>query len=603
MRKVLLLCLLVLTTGMAFAQDGDTRHQKYGWMRYRLRYYFMHIGEDEGESLPAGIIKEFDRCYRDKAPTRLVDWGDGTIFHGWYLGVLGTEAGLLRMQGEATDSTAKELYLALQAFDRLDFNAEVIWSCYNGATEKGQVSEVHWDPISRSWLGKAPGVVNGFFLRNDAPPDFIQYFPFADALGSALSGVYDSTDRRYFGEYKVCPPFAYKANTYYPMNEPSHDQIFPLLMGLTLSYRCASGIYWNGEDLGERARQTALRILDFYDDGWKIRNPVRTRYGSGCNSDGCLPFNGGGNSLAYSYPLAILADHLRNGRSFCGDPFVQPFKDIRNPYMTAGSFASGRLWKNLPPLFYKHHVNHHMEVSIGSVSNGYKAIRPWRGPEILWERTHAHGTGWEFYYLLNKFLYPNKTDYWETDSIEAELDLCPANGPHWFVRDKKHIVTPPWNVSLRYVHAFKNGDHWSREDSLNTWFKGYFSGLDYMLLYNLYRLTYPQQQTTPYVLEPWLQPAFPWVQADGFRVKRIMLDRLEIETEKSDSFVYFLLEDIHGNVLSRRDTGMSSYIDTKSLAPGWYILRSYTDEKTYTQQSPPLWLIKADDISYEYAPR
>lgn len=124
-----------------------------------------------------------------------------------------------------------------------------------------------------------------------------------------------------------------------------------------------------------------------------------------------------------------------------------------------------------------------------------------------------------------------------------------------------------------------------------------------MLLYNIYRLVYPQQHTIPYVLEPWLHTAFPWVQADGFRVKRIMLDRLQIEMQKADSSVYFSLEDIHGNVLPQRDTGISSYIDTKSLAPGWYILRSYTDKKTYTQQSPPLWLIKADDISYEYAPR
>jgi len=584
----------------AAAQDEKARLGKYGWMRYRLRHYFMHMGEDEGESLPAGIVKEYYHCYADRSPARLIDWGDGTIYHGWYLGVLGTEAGLLRMQGQPLDSTARELYLALQAFDRLDYNAEIIWSNYNGATERAHMAAIPWNADTRSWEGKAPGVVNGFFLRNDAPPDFIKHFPFAGALGSALSAVYDSSDRKYLGEYRICPPFVYRADTYYPMNEPSHDQIFPLLMGLTLSYRCASGIYWEGQDLGERARLTALRIIDFYDQSWKIRNPVRTQYGSGCNSEGCLPFNGGGNSIAYAYPLAVLANYLRRDVSYCGDPFIQPFKDIGNPYMSAAGFALGRVWKNLPPLFYHHHVNHHMEVSIGSVSNAYRAIRPWRGPEILWERTHRHNVGWEFYYLLNKFLYPNKTDYWATDSIEYELDLCPANGPHWFIRNKKHILSPPWNASLRYVHAFKNGRHWSREDSTNTWFKGYFSGLDYMLLHNIYRLVYPQQHTETYVLSHWLQNGFPQFEAGGFITSGIITDTLHIQLHIEEPPLYFVLEDAWGHVVQRLNGSAGSVkMNASGLDPGWYLLRSYTDAVCEKEYTLPIRLIKADAITSE----
>jgi hypothetical protein len=49
---------------------------------------------------------------------------DASLRLGWYIAVLATEYKLLNVQGLDTYQTRKELYYALEAFNRLDLNAE-----------------------------------------------------------------------------------------------------------------------------------------------------------------------------------------------------------------------------------------------------------------------------------------------------------------------------------------------------------------------------------------------------------------------------------------------------------------------------------------------
>lgn len=595
--RFICVCSLIMSSMLElYAQNDSINQLKYGWMRFRLRNYFQHMGTDEGESLPAGLIREYKVCKELGRPSRIIDWGDGTIFHGWYLGVLGTEYKLLRQQNQATDSTLKELYLAFEAFDRLDYNAEVVWSNFNGETRKGKINEVKWDSVNRRWIGSVEGQINGFFLRNDAPPDFVKHFPFAVGIGSALSGVYDENDTVWYGEWKVCPPFIYKANTYYPMNEPSHDQIFPLLMGLMLVYECADdAMVYNGQNLGERARLTALRMIDHYDQDWKYRNPVRTEYGFGCNDEGCLPYNGGGHSFAYSYPLAIMGNYFKNGVKLNKRGIGQVFKDLNNPYLTGVSFASSALWRNLTPLFFNHHVNHHMEVVIGSISNSYAGKNSTRSARYLWERVHDNKVGWEFYYLLNKYLYPNKTNYWPEDQIQYELNICPVNGPHWLFDDKKNAeYTVPWHISNRYVFGFKNGYQWSVSDSLNPWFKGYFSGTDYMLLYNIYRLVYPESYKSIYSLNEWMGSEIEHIKTRFIATKRVFARQIEIENLSTSPIHIKLYNSENKEYYSGRIIE-NIVFDTSKFPPGLYTLIVFNPENL-KEEWERVALIRGDDL-------
>lgn len=556
------------------AQNDSLNHQKYGWMRYRIRNYFQHMGYGPGESLPAGLIREYHTCKELERPSRIVDWGDGTIFLGWYLGVLGTEYKLLRNAGERSDSTLRELYLALNAFDRLDKNAEIVWSNFDGVTKKGKVRPVEWDSVNRRWLGKDEFELNGFFLRNDAGPDFARFFPFATGIGSALSGVYNPIDTNYFGEYQVCPPFTYRAFRYYPMNEPSHDQIFPLLMGLILTYECSDEfMVWNGQNLGERARETALRMINHYDQDWKYRNPARKEFGNGCNAEGCMPYNGGGYSIAYAYPLALIGNYLQEGKKLYKSGPGQTFKDLQNPYMTGVSFLTKPVFKNLTPLFYNHHVNHHMEVVIASISNAYAGKSGSRSARYIWERVHDNEVGWEFYYLLNRFLFPNKTDFWPKEFVEKELDLCPPNGPHWlFDKQKKATHSAPWVISNRFVFGFKNGMQWSAKDSLNPWFKGYFSGSDYMLLYNIYRLVFPDTEKSLYSLEGWMDKQPGDVPSQFVSTSRVFGTQLSLFNKSSYATLKVRLLDAGQNVLHEGVLKDDMVLETGELKPGFYTL-------------------------------
>lgn len=595
--KLILSALLLLCNLLELVAQNDSLNQlKYGWMRYRMRNYFQHMGTDEGESLPAGIIREYKVCKNLPGPSRIVDWGDGTIFHGWYLGVLGTEYKLLRQQNQSADSTLKELFLAFEAFDRLDYNAEIVWSNFNGITKRGFVNPVEWDSTNRNWIGSLPGKVNGFFLRNDAPPDFVKHFPFAVGIGSALSGVYDPSDTVYYGEWKVCPPFTYKAHTYYPMNEPSHDQIFPLLMGLILVYECSDeNAVYNGQNLGERARLTALRMIDFYDQAWKYRNPVRTEFGFDCNEDGCLPYNGGGNSIFYSYPLATLGNYFKNGMKLESRGLKQIFKELNNPYMTGNSAVTGALWRNMPPLFFNHHVNHHMEVVIGSISNTFAGISKTKNARFIWERSHDQEIGWEFYYLLNKFLYPNKTNFWPEDQIQYELNICPVNGPHWLFDDKKKPeFTAPWVISNRYVFGYKNGIQWSAKDSLNPWFKGYFNGSDYMLLYNIYRLVFPNSYSSKYELSEWMGAKPQKIKSKYIATNRVFSKQLELEN-LTENTVIIAIYDSNNNKQFESIMKDNLVFSTESFQPGLYTLIVY-NSKDVSQEMERIPLICGDDL-------
>lgn len=56
MKKVIL-SLFLLINGISIAQNADFNMQKYWYLRWRLKNYFMVVGPNYGEGYPAGIQK------------------------------------------------------------------------------------------------------------------------------------------------------------------------------------------------------------------------------------------------------------------------------------------------------------------------------------------------------------------------------------------------------------------------------------------------------------------------------------------------------------------------------------------------------------------
>ncbi|MEO6833261.1 MAG: hypothetical protein ABI378_12050 [Chitinophagaceae bacterium] len=167
MRKLFFTLLTTFFLSGAFAQiptaylpDYYKNLEKYWFYRYRLINDFLKIGGSCGESIPAS--KRF-RHYDRGAPVDNLghlEWGDATEALGHYIGTLATEYKLLQLYGWDTKENKNELYYALNAFDRLDWNSE---------------------EYMRDLLGTYPcksakrqsGDLNGFFVRDDVTQDLV----------------------------------------------------------------------------------------------------------------------------------------------------------------------------------------------------------------------------------------------------------------------------------------------------------------------------------------------------------------------------------------------------------------------------------------------
>jgi hypothetical protein len=136
--------LIVIQPGSIFSQDIPTNLKKYWYYRENLKnYVYLSPNYNEaGTNIPA------ERISPDSAE---LHWDDGNGAFNQYISVLATEYRLLKDAGKDYSQTTKELFYALKSFERLDITAE---------------SKYRQD---RSQL---PGDLNGFFIRNDADDAF-----------------------------------------------------------------------------------------------------------------------------------------------------------------------------------------------------------------------------------------------------------------------------------------------------------------------------------------------------------------------------------------------------------------------------------------------
>ncbi|MBW2523829.1 MAG: hypothetical protein JRI23_06625, partial [Deltaproteobacteria bacterium] len=215
----------------ASAQTTQENLDKYWFLRTRLATEFVHVGDQQGDSLVAHVREEGEQYIR---------WADTTVHHGWYLGVLATERFLLAStasypgyangQSGALAAVESELHYALAALERLDLVADAAFPPPCTAQQQ----------------------LNGFFIRDDVPADFHQHFT---GVTSARS---DFTD----------------AGIY--LKEMSQDQAYHVIFGLALVKALVpSSVEVSGQGLREWAVTQAVRIgTHMAADGWRIRNPA-----------------------------------------------------------------------------------------------------------------------------------------------------------------------------------------------------------------------------------------------------------------------------------------------------------------------------------------
>lgn len=149
MKKFLSITITVFFSVALWGQSQQQNLTKYWRYRERLRQNFVLVSENVeefGTNIPAV----------EKMAWKGVSWGDGNSNMSHYLSLLTTELYLLKKNDQSYAETLKELYYAMLAMERLDLYSEYKLRVYHNKAQ-------YIDPATD---------FNGFYIRDDPDADF-----------------------------------------------------------------------------------------------------------------------------------------------------------------------------------------------------------------------------------------------------------------------------------------------------------------------------------------------------------------------------------------------------------------------------------------------
>ncbi|MFN7013775.1 MAG: 3-coathanger stack domain-containing protein, partial [Bacteroidia bacterium] len=430
--------------------DAQSNIEKYWYYRQRIQDGFIKYGENIGESMLADIRNAYkNENVNPPVYSNMLRWGQHSIYMGWYIGVLATEYKLLKDAGKNTDRTLMELYYCLYAIDRLDEYS-------NRPPPTNQPNS---------------SVLDGYFIRDDVPSNFlddnldhfnknVSYHNY-DLVAGEIESDYTADDER--------------------AKEMSQDELYHLMIGLALVkhfvenepklIKKIDGTFVF-ENLNERARNFVHRAVNrIKNDFWLIRNPQNQ-----------MVYNNGGTvAPALPYGLAEAAKFI-TGYTYifpcCTPNYLLYFNNWQLLQDISG--FGGLLALNSDNL--------HMVTTLAAIGNSWCEV-----PEIVGEclvnstvyklPALASVYGWEtFYPLLRQVLYGGVNPV-PNSMIENHLNSAPCKGP--YNTGSSNFAPSGWASSHRFFHPQ------SKQNGNVGPFRGYYNGVDYMLLHNLYQIVNP----------------------------------------------------------------------------------------------------------------
>ncbi len=280
-----ILILLVIQSNFILGQTTIINHQKYWYYKTRFNNDFIKVGKKQGESIPFNQRAINQKGYSTLGGQNSVDMkaGDGPSSVGSYIAALATEYALLKANNQNTDSVKHELFCALNAINRLDDFSEPLWA----------------------WAGGQHIPLNGFFIRDDVPRDFLKskenyahfnYYSNWDGTLTSWGDVPNSNNDKGFCSQIYSGQFKVESSTYSniinenespDVNTMSTDHVITLLVGLSLVNKYVD---YSATDNGQvfpyegqsvsSLKQEAWNIVDRFaqhyknDPQYNLRNPV-----------------------------------------------------------------------------------------------------------------------------------------------------------------------------------------------------------------------------------------------------------------------------------------------------------------------------------------
>lgn len=450
-----------------YSQDEVSNLKKYWFYRDRLKY-FVYPGTERGESIVATKRNGSSEYIVGSDPWDYLQITENPLITmGYYIGTLATEYKLLSANHQNTERTLNELTLALQAIVRLD-NCETL--------------PRYGEPVAK---------YDGFLTRDDMPVDFLSNPVHSQYLNKNLDDApwaidYDF-DKPHFVRNVACQD---KRGDDLSHASMSQDEIIGLFIGLGLTSKLLMGTY-----CGNLAKDLIDKIITYCRnrdvgmfDRWQIRKP-----------DGnYLSADVGGNLEWGAYGFAKAASELT------GNPLSRYYNIV----------GYGDIYEGIQGIDAWQVMQYQALIQVGE--NGMRTARfcatlaalgdSWLNtthttdntPEIVYGICSIND--WEEFYLLlwkvihgkdfNSVLF---SDYSIQIKAYNSLNKAPASGPYCYERpDLTYDMSNygGWASCLKYNRSTGQqvGISFDDQGHLNNE-KGVFTGLDYMLLFNLYRLS------------------------------------------------------------------------------------------------------------------
>ncbi|MBX7203629.1 MAG: hypothetical protein K1X77_11205 [Bacteroidia bacterium] len=421
---------IILFTLLSFECFAQWNGYMYWEMRQRFLDKFIRIGEGHGMSIPGSWIKS-----QQDGSEILVFEDESTRHIGWYLAMLATEHKLLEHHGYPTDQNEQEMYYAFKAIKRLDGYAEFLWDAIKPKPADAIIwnqSEKKYEKLidNSSYTDFSNDNMNGFLIREDVPPGFGQLF-------TPPCGIHHQQNTE--GSWIHNEEITGRRKTVM-----SQDQFFHLMFGMSFVKKYMGNVEYDGMNFVDEAKAFCLRVMDNYDVNFQLRNPVQVE-----GSNGIVSFSGAdhvrdldgniiGNSAAFGWFVAVMANWFINDQIYIGDPILSLAQDYVNPFVTDQgrwpTFAfSKAIWSPYfgsaaYPINAIEQSNQIMAHLLICMSNAYSSI--FSGTILNFNEEVLNNPGYRFYATAFRLLHNFDQDIgYSKQEMQEMLSAMDCEGP------------------------------------------------------------------------------------------------------------------------------------------------------------------------------
>ena len=445
MKKVIFVFFCMFISLLSYSQDPESNLAKYWSYRKRLEDKFMVVSPnifEQGTNIPA---------VRISPDLNGIAWDDGNGSFNQYISVLATEYRLLKNAGQDYSTTIRNLYYALGSFIRLDVFGESYYRTPNVIKDNDG---------------------NGCFIRCDVQNPFRnKYGPYGNKHFTENDFGWDSNPSDMLASLNSLDNVGHFLESFSLVNALVDNE---MVDGTLVDFK-SMALFEATMIINNMYHPDAPLASNFplSPDVWYLNDPVTGQHISNALGGG---LDGGMQILSFGFVSVARHLHLKNTPDYNADLLSSVL------FNTAASNPTPEFnFMGIPIIFDDFKVRE--LCALGNISVGT------RNPYQLLIDKQNEATVLKYEYLPMLWCVLNN-DYSNISQNDRQyildlLNTAPTCGPCYI--KGKIDGGDNWSSNSRLVNPRQQ-----KCDDDNGKYEGYYNGLDYMFLYNLFALSFKQ---------------------------------------------------------------------------------------------------------------